>query len=120
MKTIPSILIGISSILVLASVAFIGFLLIASEHYSVWLSLIVGVVLLALSGGTLYLAVRQYKNPIKNRFLGYLLIGIGAFYILSRVFSSIMSNLSGNYGGYPIVAIFIGTYFILLGLTLKE
>ena len=120
MKKVEAALIGIGSLLVLASLIFIGFLFVASQEYSVWLSLVVGVILLALSGGALYLGIRQYKNPIKNRFLGYLLIGIGAFYILSRVFSSVMSNLSGNYGGYPIVPIFIGAYFMLLGWTLNS
>ena len=80
--------------------------------------------LFVFSGICLYIAIRYFKRkPFKeNKPLGLIFVISGSGYFIISTMSCIISNLTGNTGGYarPVFALLILLIFVPLGLGLKN
>ncbi len=77
-----------------------------------------------LSGICIYIAFRYFKNkPFgKNRTLGQLFVYLPLVYLLYSLLICLVSNLTGNFGGFgPTLMAILFTFILLpLGLGLKN
>lgn len=79
---------------------------------------------LLISSVGIYIGIRYIKNNgfKKNRSLGIALIVVGSFYFISSLASYLLSNLTGNTGGWlkPIAAFLFMIVTVPLGILIKE
>jgi hypothetical protein len=85
---------------------------------------ILSILTLVVSLVGVYIAIRYLKNrPFKqNRSLGTLFMAFSFFYFFFSFFSCVISNLTGNFGGWlrPVFAFLILVILLPLGMGLRN